>query len=164
MNGFCWPSLIYNLCIHVSTCVDDMSSWMIGNWLLLNPANTEGIWCHLSISISSTLDLFVLTICLSHLFIPFRAWESTLTLISLWEPMSSHHCSKNCTGCEFQSKPVLAMCWRHIASLAQRRITLLRASACCSPIARHYSWYLLNDHLLEIALFRWQHPSMERSS
>ena len=43
--GFCQPSVIDSLCERVSTCVDDVSSWMRANRLSLNPATNEVLWC-----------------------------------------------------------------------------------------------------------------------
>ena len=42
---FCQPSAVDSLCETVSTCVDDVSSWMRANRLLLNPVMTQVLLC-----------------------------------------------------------------------------------------------------------------------
>ena len=43
--GFCQPPAVDSLCKRVSTCVDDVSSWMRANRLSLNPTKTKVLWC-----------------------------------------------------------------------------------------------------------------------
>ena len=42
---FCQPISADSLCRQVSTCVEEVSSWIMANRLLLNPAKIEVIWC-----------------------------------------------------------------------------------------------------------------------
>jgi len=43
--GFCRPADSADLCEKVSVCVDEVSAWMASNWLQLNHAKTEVLWC-----------------------------------------------------------------------------------------------------------------------
>jgi len=42
--GFCRPADVDSLRECISVCIDDVSSWMMANRLLLNPAKTEVLW------------------------------------------------------------------------------------------------------------------------
>jgi len=43
--GYCQPSDAGSLIQQVSVCTDEVSAWMKGNRLQLNPAKTEVLWC-----------------------------------------------------------------------------------------------------------------------
>ena len=45
ISGFCRPANSADLCEKVSVCVDEVSAWMASNWLQLNHAKTEVLWC-----------------------------------------------------------------------------------------------------------------------
>jgi len=61
MYGFSDPSDVDALQESLSVCIDEVFSWMMSNWLQLNPAKTEVIWCYsLYVSIRPRLVLFVL--------------------------------------------------------------------------------------------------------
>ena len=42
--GFCDPSDVDALQEHLLLCIDEVFSWMMSNWLQLNPAKTEVLW------------------------------------------------------------------------------------------------------------------------
>jgi len=43
--GSCCPSETDAFQQHLSVCIDDMRQWMMSNWLQLNPAKAEVLWC-----------------------------------------------------------------------------------------------------------------------
>jgi len=43
--GFCRPGATAQLQDHMTACVDDVALWMQSNWLQLNTAKTEVLWC-----------------------------------------------------------------------------------------------------------------------
>ena len=46
--GFCLPAAAAQLQEQVSACIDDVAAWMQSNWLQLNTAKTEVIWCSIT--------------------------------------------------------------------------------------------------------------------
>jgi len=43
--GFCDPSHVDALRERLSVCIDKVFSWMMSNWLQLNPSKTVVLWC-----------------------------------------------------------------------------------------------------------------------
>jgi len=43
--GSCRPSMYLEMQTRISACIDDVAEWMRSNWLQLNSAKTEILWC-----------------------------------------------------------------------------------------------------------------------